>query len=359
MEGIQRRKTRAVQVGKLIIGADAPLTIQSMTNTATSDKEKTLAQITALHQAGCDIVRVGVPDHASLKSIEFLVEESPVPLVADIHYDYGLAIGAIERGIAKVRINPGNIGGLAKAELVIKKAVLFGAAVRVGVNSGSLPKELLAKYQGPTPRAMVECALGYVDWLEHLGFGQVVFSLKSSDVSGTITAYRLFSEVSDFPLHIGVTEAGTLLKGAVRSAVGLGALLSRGIGDTLRVTLTADPVEEVAVAQTILSSLGLGAKRLEFISCPTCARTSGDLISLAIEVEERLKDLSHLPLKVAVMGCSVNGPGEAKEAHVGVALAKGKAVLFRHGEPVELLSLADAADRLVMEAKEVASTLKG
>ena len=354
-----RRKTRTVQVGSVTVGGDAPISIQSMTNTSTQDKEATLAQIKALSEAGCDIVRIAIPDNDSLLSVEYLVNQSSVPLVADVHYDHRLAIGAIERGMAKVRIHPGNIGGFDKAEQVLRAALKHGAAVRVGVNSGSLPKELLAKYHGPSPEAMAECALEYVKWIEQVGLDQVVFSLKSSDVAGTIRAYQLFSQVSDYPLHIGVTEAGTLLKGAVRSAVGLGILLSQGIGDTLRITLTADPVEEVAVAQEILSSLGLGAQRLRVISCPTCGRTSGDLIALAQEVERELKDLSHIPLKVAVMGCSVNGPGEAKEAHVGIALAKGKAVLFRHGKPIELLPLSHAAVRLVEEARVIASTFKG
>lgn len=354
-----RRKTRVVQVGSVTIGGGAPISIQSMTNTNTLDREATLSQIQSLHSAGCDIVRFAVPDRDSLLSVEYLVNASPVPLVADVHYDYRLAIGAIERGVAKVRIHPGNIGGFEKVEQVLKAALKHGAAVRVGVNSGSIPKELLAKYQGPRPEAMAECALEYVKWIEHVGLNQVIFSLKSSDVAGTIRAYQLFSQAADYPLHVGVTEAGTLLKGAVRSAVGLGVLLSQGIGDTIRVTLTADPVEEVSIAQEILASLGLGAQRLRVISCPTCGRTSGDLISLAEEVEQQLKDLSHVPLKVAVMGCSVNGPGEAKEAHVGIALSKGKAVLFRHGKPVELLPLSHAADRLVEEARIIASTFKG
>lgn len=354
-----RRKTRLVQVGSVNVGGGAPVTIQSMTNTSTADREATLSQIESLHRAGCDIVRFAVPDEDSLLSVEYLVKMSPVPLVADVHYDYRLAIGALERGVSKVRIHPGNIGGFEKAEQVLRAALRHKAAVRIGVNSGSLPKAILAKHEGPRPEAMVECALEYVKWIEQVGLEQVVFSLKSSDVLGTINAYRLFSNVADYPLHIGVTEAGTLLKGAVRSAVGLGVLLSEGIGDTIRVTLTADPVEEVSVAQEILSSLCLGASRLRVISCPTCGRTSGDLISLAQEVEHQLKDLSHIPLKVAVMGCSVNGPGEAKEAHVGVALAKGKAVLFRHGKPVELLPLSHAADRLVAEARVIASTFKG
>ena len=353
-----RRKTRAVKVGSVTVGGDTPISIQSMTNTSTQDKEATLAQIKALSEAGCDIVRIAIPDNDSLSSVEYLVSKSRVPLVADVHYDHRLAIGAIERGIAKVRIHPGNIGGFDKAEQVLRAALRYGASVRVGVNSGSLPKELLAKYHGPSPEAMTECALEYLKWIEQVGLDQVVFSLKSSDVAGTIRAYQLFSQVSDYPLHIGVTEAGTLLKGAVRSAVGLGILLSQGIGDTLRITLTADPLEEVSVAQEILSSLGLGAQRLRVISCPTCGRTSGDLIALAQQVERELKDLSHIPLKVAVMGCSVNGPGEAKEAHVGIALAKGKAVLFRHGKPIELLPLSHAAVRLVEEARVIASTFK-
>lgn len=354
-----RRDTRSVIVGSVTIGGGAPVSIQSMTNTDTRDMQATIRQVRELWSAGCDIVRIAVPDREALHSIEGLVKESPVPLVADIHFDYSLAIGAIERGVAKVRINPGNIGGLEKAGMVLKAARKHQAAVRIGINSGSIPKELLAKHQGPTPEAMVECALGYVAWLEHEGYGAAVFSLKSSDVMNTIQACTLFSLSCDYPQHLGITESGTLLKGAVRSSVGLSALLTQGIGDTIRVSLTEDPVKEVIVAKEILASLGLSQKRLRVVSCPTCARTSGDLIFVAHEVERQLEDLSHIPLKVAVMGCPVNGPGEAREAHVGIALTKGQAVLFRHGEPVEILPIEQAAIKLVEEAKSIASTMRG
>lgn len=351
-----RRPTRTVAIGAVSIGGSNPIAVQSMTTTDTRDVEITRQQIIQLHEAGCKIVRLAVPDIEALQAFAQLVNVSPVPLVADIHYDHRLAVGALERGAAKVRINPGNIGGMEQVRAVIEAAARYDAAVRIGVNSGSLPKEILARYGGPTPEAMVEAAMLYLGEVSSSGFTNLVFSLKSSDVAGTIRAYQLFSRQSDYPLHVGITEAGTLLKGAVRSAVGIGVLLSQGIGDTIRVSLTADPVEEVKVARDILACLNLGPKQLQVISCPTCARTSGDLIAIAEMVEKSLQDYSGLPLKVAVMGCPVNGPGEAREAHVGIALAKGKAVLFKHGEPVDLLPLSLAASRLVEEVKLLAST---
>lgn len=351
-----RRNTRTVSIGAVHIGGNHPIAIQSMTNTDTRDVASTRQQIIELYQAGCKIVRLAVPDDDALRAFEQLVNSSPVPLVADIHYDFRLAVGAIERGAAKVRINPGNIGGMEQVRAVMAAALRHGAAVRFGVNSGSLPREVLAKHGGPTPEAMVEAALLYSAEVTASGFNNLVFSLKSSDVFGTIKAYELFSRQSDYPLHVGVTEAGTLLKGAVRSAVGIGVLLSQGIGDTVRVSLTADPVAEVGVAKEILASLNLGPRQLQIVSCPTCARTSGDLITIAEIVEKSLQDYAGLALKVAVMGCSVNGPGEAREAHVGIALAKGKAVLFKHGEPVDLVPLSLAASRLIEEVKLLAST---
>ena len=341
----------------MTIGGHHPIAIQSMTNTPTSDRAATLAQINRLSAAGCEIVRVAVPDAEALLGFAYLVDSTSVPLVADIHFDYRLAIGAIERGAAEVRINPGNIGGLTEVRSVLAAAARHNTAVRIGVNSGSLPQAVLARFGGVTPEAMVESALLYEREVLGFGFENLIFSLKSSDVYTTIRANVLFSERSDFPLHVGVTEAGTLQTGAVRSAVGISVLLSMGIGDTIRVSLTADPVEEVYVAKEILASLNLGPKPLRIVSCPTCARTSGDLIAIADMVERNLQEYAQLPLKVAIMGCSVNGPGEARDAHVGIALAPGGAVLFRAGQSVELVPLSEAAKRLTAEVKLLAETL--
>ncbi|MBS3939233.1 MAG: flavodoxin-dependent (E)-4-hydroxy-3-methylbut-2-enyl-diphosphate synthase [Peptococcaceae bacterium] len=352
-----RQDTVPVQVGGLIIGGGAPIVIQSMTNTATEDVQNTLKQIVALSRAGCGLVRIAVPHDEARKALAELVSKSPVPLEADIHFDHRLAIGSLEMGVAKVRINPGNIGSNSKVKEVIAAASRRGAAVRIGVNSGSLPSSILAKYGGPTAEALVEAALQYERQITAWGFANLVFSLKSSDVLKTVRANELFSRSSRFPLHIGITEAGTRLKGAVRTAVGLSLLLSQGIGDTLRVSLTADPLDEVVVAKEILASMGLYPKQLHIVSCPTCGRTAGDLISLAERVELELEDLAMIPLRIAVMGCAVNGPGEAKEADLGIALSQDKAVLFRRGQIVDILPLESAAVRLVAEARQMAFNL--
>ncbi|MBT9153736.1 MAG: 4-hydroxy-3-methylbut-2-en-1-yl diphosphate synthase (flavodoxin) [Firmicutes bacterium] len=352
-----RRETRIVQVGSVAVGGHHPIAIQSMTNTETTDLSATKEQIARLQGAGCQIVRVAVPDEAALSAFAALVAGTIVPLVADIHYNYRLAVGAIERGAAEVRINPGNIGGHKQVHAVIAAAAKHKTAVRVGVNSGSLPQAVLSRFGGATPEAMVEAALLYEQEIKNTGFDNLIFSLKSSDVLATIRANILFGAQSDFPLHIGVTEAGTLLYGAVRSAVGIGVLLARGIGDTIRVSLTADPVEEVRVAKEILASLDLGQKLLRVVSCPTCARTSSELIGIAENVEKNLEEFSHLPLKIAVMGCSVNGPGEARDSAVGIALAPSGAVLFRGGEAIELIPLCDAATRLTAEVRVLAASM--
>jgi (E)-4-hydroxy-3-methylbut-2-enyl-diphosphate synthase len=328
-----------------------------MTNTPTVDIAATAAQVSRLAKAGCRLVRVAVPDQAALSAFASLVTKTDVPLIADIHFDYRLAVGAIERGAAEVRINPGNIGGIDEVRAVVAAASRFGTALRIGVNSGSLPAGVLSRFGQATAEAMVEAALLHEREIRDMGFDNLIFSLKSSDVRTTIQANILFSEQSDFPLHIGVTEAGTLLLGAVRSAVGLGVLLARGIGDTIRVSLTADPVEEVRVAKEILASLDLADRQLRVVSCPTCARTSSELIQIAEAVEKNLEEFSHLPLKIAVMGCAVNGPGEAREAHVGIALAPGGAVLFRGGRACELIPLAEATARLTAEARSLAASL--
>ena len=325
--------SRTIEVGGVRIGGGAPVSIQSMTNTPTHDVEATLAQIRALAAAGCDIVRVAVPDMAAAKAVGALKAGSPVPLVADIHFDYRLALEAAEQGIDKIRINPGNIGAPERVEAVAKACKERHIPIRVGVNGGSLERELLAKYGGPTPEAMVESALGHIELLERYGFEDICVSLKASSVPATMNAYRLMAQRYDYPLHLGVTEAGTREIGELKAAAGIGGLLALGIGDTLRVSLTADPVEEVCAARRILKAIGLRREGPELISCPTCGRTQIDLIPMATRVEELLKDVDK-PITVAVMGCVVNGPGEARHADVGLAGGYGEGVLFKRGEIV-------------------------
>lgn len=325
--------TRKLNVGGVPLGGGAPVTIQSMTNTPTHDVEATLAQIRALAAAGCQIVRVAVPDMAAAKAVGTLKAGSPVPLVADIHFDYRLALEAAEQGIDKIRINPGNIGAPERVEAVAKVCKERHIPIRVGVNGGSLEKDLLGKYGGPTPEAMVESALGHIRLLEQYGFEDICVSLKASSVPVTMRAYQLMAERYDYPLHLGVTEAGTRDMGELKAAAGIGGLLALGIGDTLRVSLTANPVEEVYAAQRILKVVGLRREGPELIACPTCGRTQIDLISMVHQVEELLKDVDK-SITVAVMGCIVNGPGEARHADVGIAGGKGEGVLFKCGEIV-------------------------
>lgn len=330
---IERKKTRAISLGGVGIGGDNPVRVQSMCNTDTRDVLSTAAQIRRLAEAGCEIVRVAVPDEAAAKALFELRQSSPVPLVADIHFDYRLALTAVQAGIQGLRINPGNIGGKKKVDAVVDAAKKAGVPIRIGVNSGSVDKKLLARFGGPTPEAMVESALEHVRLLEDRNFDQIKISLKSSHVLDTIAAYRLLSERVDYPLHIGITEAGTLLRGAVKSAVGLGILLHEGLGDTLRVSLTHDPVAEIGVAWEILRALGLRARGPEIVSCPTCGRTEIELIQLAEAVEEKLRGVEEV-FSVAVMGCVVNGPGEAREADIGIAGGRGLGVIFKKGEVV-------------------------
>lgn len=325
--------TRTIHVGDIPVGGGAPVSIQSMTNTPTHNVEATLVQIRELAAAGCDIIRVAVPDMAAAQAIGALKAGSPVPLVADIHFDYRLALEAAEQGIDKIRINPGNIGAPDRVEAVARVCKERGIPIRVGVNGGSLEKELLDKYSGPAPEAMVESALGHIRLLEKHGFEDICVSLKASSVPSTMRAYRLMAERYNYPLHLGVTEAGTREMGELKAAAGIGGLLALGIGDTLRVSLTADPVEEVYAARRILKAVGLRREGPELISCPTCGRTQINLIPIAKRVEELLKDVDK-PVTVAVMGCIVNGPGEARHADVGIAGGKGEGVLFRHGEIV-------------------------
>ena len=329
----QRRASRRIEVGGVAVGGGAPVVVQSMTNTDTRDVDATLAQIGALAEAGCEIVRVAVPDETAADAVAKLCKASPVPLIADIHFDHRLALMCVDGGIQGLRINPGNIGGADKVDKVVAAAKAAGVPIRIGVNSGSVDKKLLAKYGGPTPEAMVESALEHVRLLEEREFFDTKISLKSSSVPATIAAYRLLAGRCDYPLHIGVTEAGTPGRGTVKSSVGLGVLLYEGIGDTLRVSLTGDPVAEMDVAWEILRSLDLRARGPEIVSCPTCGRTEIDLLKLAEAVERKLRPVTEV-FTVAVMGCVVNGPGEAREADIGIAGGRGLGIIFRKGEVV-------------------------
>lgn len=343
-----RRQSRPVRVGPVQIGGGAPVSVQSMCSTDTRDVAATSAQIRALTEAGCEIVRVAVPDQDAVAALAVLCAAAPVPLIADIHFDHRLALGALGAGIAGLRINPGNIGGRRKVEEVVRAARERAVPIRIGVNAGSLERELLARHGGPTPEAMVESALEHIRILEDLDYPEIKVSLKGSHVAPTVEAYRLLAERCPYPFHVGITEAGTVLRGAVKSAVGLGILFHLGLGDTVRVSLTGDPVPEIGVAYWILGALGLRRRGVDVISCPTCGRTRVDLARLAEEVERRLQGVS-APLTVAVMGCPVNGPGEAREADVGVACGVGTGLLFRKGEVVRRVPEAELADALVAE----------
>lgn len=325
--------SRRIWLGGLPIGGGAPVLVQSMTNTDTRDVEATLAQIGRLCAAGCEAVRVAVPDQAAARAVWEIAAKSPAPVIADIHFDWRLAVASVEAGVAGLRINPGNIGGAANVDRVVDAARANGAIMRIGVNSGSLQKEILAKYGRPTAEALAESALAHARLLEKRGFYEFKLSLKSSSVPDTVEAYRAAARLCDYPLHIGVTEAGTFRAGAVKSAVGLGILLSEGIGDTIRVSLTAPPEEEVAVAWDILGALGLRRRGAEIISCPTCGRTEIDLLGLAGAVEKAVAGVT-APIKIAVMGCVVNGPGEAREADIGIAGGRDRGIIFRKGKVV-------------------------
>ena len=344
--------TKQILVGGVPVGGGAPISIQSMTNTRTDDVEATLAQIRALAAAGCDIVRVAVPDMAAARAVGKVKEECPLPLVVDIHFDYKLALEAVAAGADKVRINPGNIGGEDRVKAVADACRQRGVPIRIGVNGGSLEKPILAKYGGVTPEAMVESAFGHIRLLEKFDFTDICVSLKSSSVPVTMKAYQLMSQESNYPLHIGVTEAGTVRMGTLKSAVGIGGLLALGIGDTMRVSLSADPVEEVYAARDILKAAGIRKEGAELVSCPTCGRTRIDLISLANEVEERLKAVDK-PITVAVMGCVVNGPGEASAADCGIAGGVGEGLLFKKGQIIKKVP----QDRLVDELFALIDTL--
>ncbi len=354
---VTRKQTKQISLGTLQIGGSAPIAVQSMCNTDTRDATKTIEQISQLEKAGCEIVRLAVPDTEAAKALGTIRKGTNLPLIADIHFDYRLALESVKHGMNGLRINPGNIGGKDKVSEVVRACKDKGIPIRIGVNAGSLEKHLLEKYRHPTPEAIVESAFGHIRILEEMDFANLKVSLKASDVLTTVAAYRLFSEKSDYPLHIGISEAGTLYSGTIKSSVGLGVLLSEGIGDTLRVSLTADPVEEVRVAYEILKALKIRQRGVNIISCPTCGRTEIDIIGLAQEVEKRLAHIKE-PIIVAVMGCVVNGPGEAREADVGIAGGKGVGLLFKHGEIVTKLSEAELADVLVKEVEEIVKKQK-
>ncbi|MGL5981907.1 MAG: flavodoxin-dependent (E)-4-hydroxy-3-methylbut-2-enyl-diphosphate synthase [Cetobacterium sp.] len=345
------RESKIIKIGNLSIGGGNDIIIQSMTNTPTDDVEKTVAQIKRLQDEGCQLVRVTINTELAAKKIKEIKEQIQIPLVADIHFDYKLAILAIENGIDKLRINPGNIGSDERVEAVVKKAKEKNIPIRIGVNSGSLEKNILEKYGKPTADGMVESALYHMNLLEKFNFTDIVISLKSSNVKMMIEAYRKLSKLCNYPLHLGVTEAGTAFQGTVKSAIGIGALLVDGIGDTIRVSLTEDPVEEIKVAKEILKVLGLIESGVEIVSCPTCGRTEIDLIGLAHEVEKEFQKMDK-KIKIAVMGCVVNGPGEAKEADYGVAGGKGVGVLFKKGKIVKKVDEKNILEELKKMIKE-------
>lgn len=327
----KRRKTREINIGGVKIGGDNPIAIQSMCNTDTRDVKATVDQIKRLEKAGCEIIRVAVPDMEAAECIRDIKKSIDIPLVADIHFDYRLALRCMENGIDKIRINPGNIGSADRVKQVADMAKRNGIPIRIGVNSGSLEKNLVEKYGGVTPQGLVESALGHIKLLEENEFYDIAVSIKASNVPFSVEVYELLSDTVDYPLHVGITEAGTVWGGTVKSAVGIGAILSRGIGNTIRVSLTGDPVEEIYAAKEILKSLELRKFGVEFISCPTCGRTSIDLIKIANEVEEKVRNIDK-NIKVAVMGCAVNGPGEAREADIGIAGGHGEGLIFKKGQ---------------------------
>lgn len=329
-----RDETRKVQIGDVTIGGGSPIAIQSMTNTKTEDVEGTAAQILALEKAGCQIIRCAVPTMEAAQAIGKIKEKIHIPLVADIHFDYRLAIAAIENGADKIRINPGNIGDAGRVQAVADKAKAYQVPIRVGVNSGSLEKPIVERYGGVTAEGLVESAMDKVHMIEEMGYNNLVVSIKSSDVMMCVKAHELIARECPYPLHVGITEAGTLLAGNIKSSIGLGLILNQGIGDTIRVSLTGDPVEEIRSAKLILKTLGLRQGGIEVVSCPTCGRTKIDLIGLANQVEQMVEDIP-LNIKVAVMGCVVNGPGEAKEADIGIAGGIGEGLLIKKGEVVK------------------------
>jgi len=349
---MKRRLSKQIKIGKVAIGGDSPVVVQSMTFTPTEDVDATVSQITRLSEAGCEIVRVAVPDTKAAVALKEIISQISIPIIADIHFDYKLALLAIDNGVNGLRLNPGNMSGKRKIKEIVSAARYQDIPIRIGVNAGSLEKSILKKYTHPTPEAMVESALSHVRILEDLNFDLIKISLKSSNVNQMIAAYRILSKKVDYPLHVGVTEAGTLISGTVKNAIGIGVLLSEGIGDTIRVSLTYDPVEEVRVAYEILRALGLRQRGAEIISCPTCGRCQIDLFKLVEKVEGALRNVS-VPLKVAIMGCVVNGPGEAREADIGIAGGHRQGTLFKKGKVIKKVVESELANSLIEEIRKM------
>ncbi|MFA5527250.1 MAG: flavodoxin-dependent (E)-4-hydroxy-3-methylbut-2-enyl-diphosphate synthase [Peptostreptococcales bacterium] len=350
------RKSKEIICGGLKIGGGAPLSIQSMTNTDTRDSDATVGQILELEKAGCQIIRLAIVDETAAQALREIKKRIHIPMVADIHFDYRLAIASIENGADKIRINPGNIGGYDRVKAVVDKAKEYQIPIRIGVNSGSLPKDLLRKYKGVCAEALVESALREINLIEGMGYTNLVISLKSSSVKMNYDAHKIIAEKMDYPLHIGITESGTIDSGKIKSAVGIGALLLEGIGDTLRVSLTGNPLEEIRTALEILKAAEIRKEGINIISCPTCGRTHGHLEKLALSIENRLKGLDiKEPITVAIMGCEVNGPGEAREADIGIACGKNKILLFKKGEIIESLHEENVGQRIVEEVMKISS----
>ncbi|NLK65681.1 MAG: flavodoxin-dependent (E)-4-hydroxy-3-methylbut-2-enyl-diphosphate synthase [Tissierellia bacterium] len=348
MDRIIRRQSRKVMVGNVQIGGKADISVQSMTNTFTKDVKSTVSQILQLEEEGCEIIRVAVADNEDAKAVKEIKKQIHIPIVADIHFDYRLALISIESGIDKLRINPGNIGGADRVKKVVELAKPRNIPIRIGVNAGSIHREILKKYKGPTSEGMVESALEHVRILEELDYNNIVISMKGTDIKMTIDAYKSMAKKVDYPLHLGITHAGTLFEGSIRSAIGVGSLLAEGIGDTLRISLTDDPREEVKVAREILKSLNLRNFGINYITCPSCGRTNIQLIELSKKIQEGLKNVNK-PITVAIMGCAVNGPGEARQADIGIAGGKGEALLFKKGEILGKVKEEDLVETLLEE----------
>ena len=344
---------RCVNIGGIKVGGSSPISIQSMTNTDTRDVDSTVEQIARLEEAGCEIIRVAVPDMSAAEAVGEIKKRIHIPLVCDIHFDYRLALECIKNCADKIRINPGNIGSKERVRSVVEAAKASGVPIRIGVNGGSLEKDILEKYGTPTADALVESAMRHIEILDELNFTDIVVSIKMSNVPTMIEAYRKFDKLTDIPVHIGVTEAGTLRRGIIKSAIGIGTLISEGIGNTMRVSLTADPMEEIYAAKDILKVLGLREAGAELVSCPTCGRTQIDLISIANEVDRRLQLMNKSNIKVAVMGCAVNGPGEARDADIGIAGGKGEGLIFRHGKIIRKVPENDIVDELMSEIEKL------
>lgn len=349
---MNRVQTQKIKLGKISIGGDSKVTIQSMTNTDTRDAKSTIAQIKELENAGCDIVRCAVPDMEACEALKKITSSSNIPVVADIHFDYRLALKSIENGISGLRINPGNIGSIERVKIVAQCAKSNNVPIRIGVNSGSLNKEILMKYGKVCSEALVESALEHVNILQSINFNDIIISIKSSSVMQMIESYRMISKKVKYPLHLGVTEAGTIWRGNIKSSIGIGTLLAEGIGDTIRVSLTGNPVEEIKTGKEILKATGLLSEGIEFISCPTCGRTQIDLIKIAQEIEKRLENCNK-NIKVAVMGCIVNGPGEAREADIGIAGGQGTGLIFKKGKVIKKVNEENLVEELIKEIEKL------